>query len=288
MSSAHDRIARDSLATGWGRIRRMLLGSPSGTAFDLDPSVVNLPLDWVRSGPIPGEQPCWCMPDDEDGPAKDGSFTDAAGAEWTIHNWQTGSMPIALVDRPAVLLGNRARLATDPTTAFDPGDDGLSTVLSFRWTRAGIAGSFLYSHRVGMANHSEPGWSSLATGFLCCGPAFGASDGVSPIFAQSPLEVDGATTSTVGVLDRTAGTIQAYTAGVPGAPVPVPPTAGEAPEPLPFIVGSDGVTYGGFEFFGAAVFDRPLRPDEVVTIDHYLAQADRRAEVTVPAPIRFA
>lgn len=95
----------------------MTLQSPTATAFDLDRSAIDLPLAWKRPGPLPGEQPCWCMPDDTAGPAKDASFADEAGASWTIHNWQTGSVPIAIADRPPVLVGNGARLTTEPTDA---------------------------------------------------------------------------------------------------------------------------------------------------------------------------
>lgn len=105
------------------------------------------------------------------------------------------------------------------------------------------------------------------------------------------MERDGVPTSTVGVLDRSAGVIQAYTAGQPGDPVPVTPAAGLAPDSLPFSIGAgpdpDLNAYGGFEFFGAAVFDRPLRPAEAAVINAYFADPLRRPDVTVPPALRF-
>jgi len=289
LSSGHDHVPAGNLAVGWGRIRRMMLQTPTGTAFDLNPSVVPLPLSWTRSGPIPGEQPCWCMPDDQQGPAKDASFLDATGALWTIHNWQTGSTPIAFVDRPSVLLGSRAALATAPNTAFDPGPNGLSVVLGFRSTRAGISGSFLYSHRDPGDSYSTAGWGSLLTGYLCCGPAFGVSDGTALAFARSPEATDGVVTSAVGVLDPEAGVALAYTGGVPGAAVAIDPGTGSTTGPRRFTIGSDGSAqgYGGFEFFGAAVFRRALTPAEVSAIDTYLADPARQPGVAIPSPLRF-
>ncbi|MBL8776417.1 MAG: S-layer homology domain-containing protein [Acidimicrobiales bacterium] len=291
MSSGDDQVG-GRLAWGWGRIRRMALTTPAGRAFDLDPSTIDLPLTWSRSGPIPGTQHCWCMPDDTGGPAKDGSFTDATGATWTIHNWQTGSAPIALVDRPSILLGNGARLTSEPTDAFAPGPDGLTVVLGFRWTRSGISGAFLASQRPGTLNHDLPGWSMLVTGFLCCGPAFVVSDEAETTAARSPAEPDGDATTAIGVLDRVAGTVRSFSAGIPGTAETATPDAARTITAEAFTVGGDLDaslhSYGGFEFFGAAVFRRPLSDAEVAAVDAYLTDADRRAEVTVPAPVRFA
>ena len=292
MSSGDDEVPAGNLATGWGRIRRMVLSSPEGTVFDLDPPNIDLPLSWTRSGPLPGAQDCWCMPDDTAGPAKDGSFTDASGATWTIHNWQTGSTPITVVDQPSILLGNGSRLTTTATDAFAPGPEGLSVVLGFRWTRSGISGAFLASQRPGTVNHDQPGWSMLVTGFLCCGPAFGVSDDTETSFARSPAERDGVATTAVGVFDRTAGTVRSFSGARPGDAAPAPVDAGRASVPQPFTIGADPDaslhSYGGFEFFGAAVFRRPLSPADVAAIDAQLTDPDRSVEVQVPAPIRFA
>lgn len=301
MSSGVDRIPDSgaALAAGWGRIRRMTLtavnGGTAAPAFDLNPSTVRLPLTWVRSGPIPGAQPCWCMPGDTRGPAKDGSFTDPSFAEWTIHNWQTGSTPIAIVDRPAVLFGNNAHLTAGPSPLFDPGPAGLTVALGFRWTRSGISGSFMYSHRAGTLNHDTPGWDSITTGFLCCGPGFNAGDGTTNVYATSPIEPDGVPTSTIGVYDRGAGTATAYTGGRAGTPVPAPTAAGFGVSPAGqlFSVGADVDpdlhSYGGYEFFAAAVFSRPLSSAEVDAVDAYMADPARVPGVNgVPAPIRFA
>lgn len=290
MSSGHDQVPAGNLATGWGRIRRLRLTTPTATVLDVDAAAIGLPLSWHRSGPIPGPQPCWCLPGDTAGPAKDGAFVDRAGATWTIHNWQTGSSPIVLVDQPAVLVGNDARLTTEPTTAFQPTGEGLSVAMSYRWTRAGISGAYLFGNRENTLDQQRPGWAALATGNLCCGPAFGVSDGQSSVFARSPAAPDGVVTTAIGVYDRVGRSVRSYSDGRPGAAEEAP--AGAAtPGPAPFSIGAAATgtkNYGGFEFFVAAVFARPLSPDEVGAVDAYLRAPDRPIDVEVPAPLRFA
>lgn len=290
ISTGHDELPVGNLAAAWGRVHRLRLTTPTAVVLDLDAGAIALPLSWQRSGPIPGAQPCWCLPGDTAGPAKDGAFVDRAGATWTIHNWQTGSTAIAVVDQPAILLGNGARLTSAPTAAFQPTADGLSVVMSYRWTRSGISGSYLYGDRVNTLDQQEPGWASLVSGNLCCGPAFGVSDGTTSVFARSPAEPDGVVTTAIGVYDRAERTVRSYSDGRTGASEAAPGDA-TTPDPAPFSIGaaaSGTRNYGGFEFFAAAVFSRPLSSDEVRVIDEYLRTPGRPVDVSVPGPLRFA
>lgn len=302
ISSGTDRIpTTDSpFAAGWGRIRRMTLtaagtGSP-GPVFDLDGSRIPMPLTWVRGGNhADSPQNCWCAQGDRTpGPAKVASFADQSGAVWEIQNWQTGSVPSAVADRPALLFGNGARVETGPSPLLDPGAAGLTVAVGYRSTRNGIEGMFIHAHRPGTAvSHDTPGWEALQTAYLPGGPVFFTSDGTVNRYAQSPTAVDGAATTTIGVYDRSAGTVTSYSGGRPGGPVAVPANTGfgAAPSGQLFSVGADPNpdlhSYGGFEWFAAAVFDRPLTPAESAAVDGYMDDPARAVHVTVPAPIRF-
>lgn len=301
ISSGTDRIptVTSSFAAGWGRLRRMNLTAYTGTTpttvFDLDGARIPMPLTWSRGGDHANSpQLCWCAQGDQaPGPAKVASFTDPSGAVWEIQNWQTGSVPSAVADRPALLLGNGARVEAGPSPLLDPGPAGLTVAVGFRSTRNDIEGMLLHSYRPGALYHDTPGWDSIQTAYLPGGPTFNIGDGTANRYAQSPAPVDGAATTTIGVYDRAAGTVTAYTGGRPGTPVSAPGDIGfgAAPSGQVFAVGADPDpdlhSYGGFEWFAAAVFDRPLTAAESAAVDRYMADPARVGPVTVPAPIRF-
>lgn len=301
VSSGTDRIptVTSSFAAGWGRLRRMNLTAYTGTTptpvFDLDGSRIPMPLTWTRGGDhADSPQLCWCAQGDHaPGPAKVASFTDRSGAVWEILNWQTGSVPSAVADRPALLFGNGARVEAGPSPLLDPGPAGLTVAVGFRSTRNDIEGMLVHSYRPGALYHDTPGWDSIQTAYLPGGPTFNIGDGTTNRYAQSPAAVDGAATTTIGVYDRAAGTVTAYTGGRPGTPVSAPGDIGfgAAPSGQVFSVGGDPDpdlhSYGGFEWFAAAVFDRPLTPAESAAVDRYMADPGRVVQVTVPAPIRF-
>lgn len=300
ISSGTDRIPTvgSPFAAGWGRFRRMTLtaGGSATPVFDLDGSRIPTPLTWVRGGNhADSPQNCWCAQGDRPaGPAKVASFTDQAGAVWEIQNWQTGSVPSAVADRPALLFGNGARVEAGPSPLLDPGAAGLTVAVGYRSTRNGIEGMFIHSHRPGTTvSHDTPGWEALQTAYLPGGPVFLAGDETVNRYAHSPAAVDGAATTTIGVYDRAAGTVTSYSGGRPGAAVAAPSGIGfgAAPGGQLFSVGGDPNpdlhAYGGFEWFAAAVFDRRVTPAESAAVDAYMADPARVVHVALPAPIRF-
>ncbi|HMS25019.1 MAG TPA: S-layer homology domain-containing protein [Acidimicrobiia bacterium] len=301
ISSGTDRIptVTSPFAAGWGRLRRMNLTAYTGTTpttvFDLNSSRIPTPLTWARGGNhADSPQLCWCAQGDQaPGPAKVASFTDQAGAVWEIQNWQTGSVSSAVADRTALLFGNGARVEAGPSPFLNPGTAGLTVAVGFRSTRADIEGMLIHSYRPGTLMHDTPGWDSIQTAYLPSGPTFNIGDGAANRYAQSPAAVDGAATTTIGGYDRAAGTVTAYTGGRPGTPVSAPGDIGfgTAPFGQVFSIGADPDpalhSYGGFEWFAAAVFDRPLTPAESTAVDGYMADLARAVQVTVPAPIRF-
>lgn len=302
ISSGTDRIptVTSPYAAGWGRIRRMTLtaAGAAGPVFDLDGPAIPTPLNWQRGGdPADSPQNCWCQTPEEGfdlGPAKQATFTDPAGAPWTITNWQTGSTPSAVADRPALLFGNGARITTGPSPLLDPGPEGLTVAVGYRTTRAGISGMFIHSHRPGTINHDTPGWDSLTSSFIGGGPTFNIGDGTANRYALSPTEPDGDPTTSIGVYNRASGTVTAYTNTRPGTPVAAPtnPTFGDAPTGQTFSIGGDPDpnlhAYGGFEWFAAAVFNRPLTPAELAAVDAYMSDPERDPSPAIPTPIRFA
>lgn len=200
--------------------------------------------------------------------ASDGPFTGEAGETWTVHNFQTKSFPIVLVDRTCYVVGSRSYGETPvDDTVFDvaPGEH-LTVAVAWRTSRAEVEGQALWSHKTSTLLHDQPGVDAFITSTVPGGVVAIASDGVDSALAEGPTVISGEPNLSVVTIDGTAGTITSWSDATPGAPTstaPVDMSVTGVPMRVGALVDGTDPLYGSFELFSMAVFRRRLTPGEI-------------------------
>ena len=200
--------------------------------------------------------------------ASDATFVGRAGETWTVHNFQTKSWPIVLVDRTSLLVGSNAYAESPVDDAvFDIGPgDHLTVAIAWRTTRAEVLGHPVWSHKQSSSLHGEPGVDALITSTVPGGVVAIASDGSDTVYASAPSIVSGQPHLSVVTIDGDAQTLTSWTDGSAGEPVDISAVDPSTPG-VPFRVGAfvDGTDdlYGSFEMFSMALWRRRLTAGEI-------------------------
>lgn len=291
-SSTTDHVVGDEIdghvTTGYGTFVRWSLGNVADgpPLLDADFSIVDVDaLVWEY---VSGYPPLGGSGTDSD---EEATFYGRRGDQWTVHNFLTGSMPIAFVTRPAVLLGSKSSLRAGPDDAvFErvEGDD-LSFVVGYRWTRSSVIGQYLGGHKVGDNPGTGDGWALLQASSIGGGVAPVVADGAAAVYDVTTLRDDGRVVSAGFSIDGAADTLTGYTNGeASGSPASLaalgPQETADRMLTLGILFDAAGTTiadvhaFGGFELFLAAVVRGTLSDDEWAAVHAYIVDADARPD----------
>lgn len=208
--SGFDVIDDPYSGSALGAYHRLLLHNLDGNLLvDLDPALIDLPL-----GP-------WTVVDgypDVGGvtTAKEAPFPGGAGETWTVHNFETFSYPVTVIDRPIVQLGNESYLTAAHDDLFDSDQITVAVCARSYNTFASVSWPFI-NHTDAAADiiaGGDTGWELGYRGGDVLTMAVG--DGSDVRAADAPPHDMGDLQVVVGRLDTYAS---AFTDGVPGTPV---------------------------------------------------------------------
>lgn len=266
-------------AVGYGHFERITIrrGINEPLVADLDVGRLDLPLGpWEVVGGYP--MPPGVTTDE----ACEAPMYGQVGDVWRVHNFQTGSMPIAVTDRSVIVVGNRCHLTTpvdDAAFDIDAGDD-FTLLIAYRWSRAEIDGQTPISHKISDSFGVAAGYSILQTSFAPGGPVALVADGVDAGADNTAATAPDGQVNTAGlVIDRTANTVEAFTNGLgSGSPATLAAVGSPSTPGQPLSIGAlldaslDPQIYAGLEFLGAAFFRRAdLTAAEWVAVHDYFA-----------------
>lgn len=271
---------------GWGALHRVQVRDAiNGTClYDLDPTGIVLPLTWTATT-VAGQD------------ANQATFTDRAGADWTITNFATTSYAVVVVDRDAVLFGNESHGTAGPDDPiFDIAtSDPITVMMAVRWCYIDGTGSPLpLSHAEYDIAFTKAGYSMISTDAFGSGHVLGlTADGTDVVSGQGGLPEPGVVSVFAMTVDRNANTVTAWLDGTAGTPVSMA-TIGSMSWPNKALYVCAQVDGGGvvqrqaaLELFASAVFDRVLTATEIALVTDEWSAGGRQVIGDDYAPIVF-